>query len=79
MRDGYAALLVQTLAIQYSQSGDANYWLQAMQRQIEVNDLLESQRGHCGHIFLCLCMTQTGSKSTAAEEKKDIINATEPR
>lgn len=29
-----------------SQSGDANYWLRAQQRQIGVNDLLESQRGH---------------------------------
>lgn len=30
MRDGHAALLVQTSAIPSSQSGDANHWLQAL-------------------------------------------------
>lgn len=40
MMDGQIALLVQTSAIPSSQSGDANHWLQALHRQIGVNDLL---------------------------------------
>lgn len=37
-----------------SQSGDANYWLRAPERQIRVNDLLERQRGCCRSVSVCV-------------------------
>lgn len=54
MGDEHTALLVQTEAMLWSQSGDANYWLQAPERQIRVNDLLERQRGGCRSVSVCV-------------------------
>lgn len=59
-------MLVQTSAIVSSQSGDANHWLQALHRQIGVNDLLESQRGKT--VFLYVCMNPTGNNEKDKEE-----------
>lgn len=58
MKYGHPVLLAQTMAGSSSQSGDANHWLQALWRQIEVNDLLANQRGHSECIFVFMWRKQ---------------------